>query len=107
MDIPGKGMASSVLNLGAFSSAEQTAILATAKAEYLGRITTGKVKGGGSSAQQYQMDVMSIDQLVDLINALTTELGLDCDTLTVRPDFNVFRGRGPFGSTFGAGGGQG
>lgn len=82
-------MAQPVLNFGAFSTTELTAMLAAAKAEYLARITTGRVKGGGSAAQQYQMDIMTVDELVRLLNGLTSALGLDfSDTIRVRPNFN-------------------
>jgi hypothetical protein len=102
VDISRKGMASSaVLNLGAFTPTELTALLTAAKAAYLSLITTGQVTGGGSLAQQYQMQRMSADDLIRLMNALTTELGLDSDTLTVRPDFNSARCQ-PFDNTFGA-----
>lgn len=91
-----------ILNFGAFSVTELNSMLTAAKAEYLGRITTGKVKGGGSAAQQYQMDVMTIDELVRLLNGLTGALGLDfADTIRVRPNFND-RGCLPSSSTFGA-----
>lgn len=95
-------MANAVLNLGAFSPSELTSMLTAAKAEYILRITTGRVRGGGSAGQQYQMDTMSIDQLVQLMNALTTELGLDNDTLSIRPDFNNTRLPVGDGSAFGS-----
>lgn len=91
-----------ILNFGTFSTTELNAMLVAAKAEYIGRITTGRVKGGGSAAQQYQMDVMSVDDLVRLLNGLTSALGLDfADTIRIRPNFN---GNAclPDGTTFGA-----
>lgn len=95
-------MASPILNPGAFSTDELNAMLTAAKAEYLGRITTGRVKSGGAAAQQYGMDIMSVDDLIRTINALTSALGLDFDeTLRVRPNFNN-RGCVPSQSTFGA-----
>lgn len=96
-------MPSSVLNLGAFTPTELQDLLTAAKAAYLSLITTGQVTGGGAAAQQYQMQRMSPDQLIQLMNAITTELGLDNDTLSVRPDFNTRQCWGA-GSTFGAGG---
>ncbi len=101
VDIRFNNMASAVLNLGAFSETELNALLVAAKAAYLSLITTGQITGGGSLAQQYQMQRMSADDLIRLMNALTTELGLDNDTLTVRPDFNTQRCQ-PFDNTFGA-----
>ncbi len=95
-------MASPILNPGAFSTAELTAMLTAAKAEYIGRITTGRVKSGGSAAQQYGMDIMTVDDLVRLINSLTSALGLDYDeTLRIRPNFNN-RSCVPDAATFGA-----
>lgn len=95
-------MADSVLNLGAFSAAELTSMLTAAKAEYLVRMNPGRVKSGGSAAQQYSMDVMSLNQLIDLINSLTTQLGLDSDNLLVAPNFNTNPAPNVLGSTFGA-----
>lgn len=95
-------MADSVLNLGAFTATEQADMLAAAKTEYLYRMTTGKVRSGSSAAQQYSMDVMSLNQLIDLINSLTTELGLDSDTLRIAPNFNTNNQAPVAGQTFGA-----
>lgn len=95
-------MADSVLNLGAFTATEQQDMLTAAKAEYIFRMTTGKVRSGSSAAQQYSMDVMSLNQLIDLINSLTTQLGLDSDTLTVAPNFNTNWASPVPGQTFGA-----
>lgn len=81
-------MPSPVLNLGAFTTAELTSMLAAAKVEYLARMSKGRVKGGGSAAQQYQMDVMTVDQLTELINSLTGQLGLDNPNIRARPNFN-------------------
>lgn len=81
-------------------------MLAAAQEEYLLRITTGRVRSGSSAAQSYGMDVMTVDDLVRLINGLTAQLGLDTDTVRARPTFNNY-GCAPSGSTFGAGGGQG
>ena len=81
-------------------------MLAAAQQEYLLRITTGRVRSGSSAAQSYGMDVMSVDDLVRLINGLTAQLGLDNDTVRARPTFNKY-GCAPDGATFGAGGGQG
>jgi hypothetical protein len=94
-------MANAVLNLGAFSPTELTAMLAAAKIEYLARMSQGRVKSGGSASQQYSMDIMTLDQLIQLMNSLTTELGLDNDTLTVRPNFNDTRLPIGEGSAFG------
>lgn len=96
-------MATAILNFGAFSTTDLNAMLVAAKAEYIGRITTGKVKGGGSAAQQYQMDVMTVDELVRLLNGLTSALGLDfADTIRVRPNFNTHSCYLPDRSEFGA-----
>ncbi len=89
-------MASPTIDFGAFSPAELTAMLTAAKAEYLGRITTGRVRQGGSAAQQYAMDIMTVDDLVRLINGLTSALGLSNVTTRVQPNFNPYGG-GRFG----------
>jgi len=94
MDTPPSGMPPPVLNFGSFTPTELQTRLDAAKEEYFTRMTTGRVKGGGSSAQNYQMDVMTTDHLVLLINGLTAALGLDfSDTLRARPNFNTSRGR--------------
>lgn len=82
------------LNFGAFTTAELTAWLTAAKAEYLNRMGTGRVKGGGSSAQNYQMELVTTEDLIRLINGLSAALGLDMsETIRARPDFNSSRGR--------------
>lgn len=81
------------LNFGSFTPTELTARLTAAKDEYFNRMGTGRVKGGGSSAQNYQVDVMTTEDLIRLINGLTAALGLDMsDTLRARPNFNTSRG---------------
>lgn len=81
-------MASPVLDFGAFSPDEQTAMLAAAKAELLVRMGTGRVRQGGSAAQQYGMELWSEDKLVTVINGLTAALGLSNVENRVRPNFN-------------------
>jgi len=78
-----------VLDFGSFSTAQQTAMLTAAQAEYLLRITTGRVRQGGSAAQSYGMDIMSVADLIRLINGLSQELGLNSDIVNVAaPDFS-------------------
>ncbi len=91
------------LNFGSFTPTELQTWLTAAKTEYLLRGTTGRVKGGGSSAQNYQMDTLSNEDLIRLINGLTSALGLDFgDTLRVRPTFNTSRGNcDPYGGEVG------
>lgn len=76
-------------------------MLTAAKAEYLVRMNPGRVKTGGSAAQQYGMDLLTVDQLIDTINMLTIQLGLDTDTLRVAPNFNT-SANGRVDNTFGA-----
>jgi hypothetical protein len=60
------------------------------------------VRSGGSAAQQYGMDIMTVEDLTQLLNGLTSALGLDfSDTLRIRPNFNQ-PGCLPDGTTFGA-----
>jgi hypothetical protein len=95
-------MASPVLDYGSFSPTQLTNMLTAAQAEYLLRITTGRVRSGSSAAQSYGLDVMTIDDLIRLINGLTAELGLSNTTTAAAPDFS----QGSFIpslSTFGAG----
>ena len=68
-------MAIPTLDFGAFSNAELQALLTAAKAEYLRRIT-GRVQTGSSAAQSYGLTIMSVDDLIKLINGLTDQLGL-------------------------------
>lgn len=93
-------MASPVLNLSAYSDAELAALLTAAKAALLAKIT-GVVQQGSSSAQSYSLQLMSVDELTRLINAITDQLGLDNVTIRVAPNFN---GGNPVPSsmTFGA-----
>lgn len=93
-------MASPVLNLSAYSDAELAALLTAAKAALLAKIT-GVVQQGSSSAQSYSLQLMSVDELTRLINALTDQLGLDNVTIRVAPNFNT-SGYIPNSTTFGA-----
>jgi hypothetical protein len=95
-------MPSPVLNFGAFSTADLQSMLTAAKAEYLVRMNPGRVRTGGSSAQQYGVDLMTLDQLTIFLNGITSALGMDnTDTLRTRPDFNNTRQSVVPGSTFG------
>ncbi len=96
-------MASPVLDYGSFSVAQLQAMLTAAQAEYLLRITTGRVRTGSSAAQSYGMDLMTLDDLVRLINGLTAELGLSDVNTTVSPNFGRNGDVIPAESTFGAG----
>jgi len=87
----------SVLNLAAFSTAEQQELLTAAKAEVLRRIT-GRVQQGSSTGQSYSMALYTPDELNRLINALTIALGLDNEMVFVRPDFS-HRGAGAWSGT--------
>jgi signal transduction histidine kinase len=97
-------MAIPVLDTGAFSNAELQTMLTTAKAEYLRRISDGAVTQGSSAAQSFGMTKMTVDDLVRLINSLTTTLGLDTAQVLVQPNFNTQRPPAPgcFDGTFGA-----
>lgn len=92
-----------VLDFGAYSPTELAALLTAAKAEYIVRLT-GKVQQGSSAAQSYGLTVMTVDDLIRLINGLTTALGLDNSTVVAQPNFNTPRTPAPgsLGSTFGA-----
>ncbi len=89
-------MASPVLDLGIYSPTELQNMLTAAKAEYLMRMT-GRVQQGSSAAQSYGMTVMTVDDLVRLMNGLGDALGLSNVTTTVSPNFshNCGRGVGP------------
>lgn len=80
-------MATPVLNPSAYSVAEQQALLTAAKAAYLEKIT-GQVQSGGSAAQNYSMMLMTVEDLIRLINSLTLALGLDNTVNQVTPNFN-------------------
>jgi hypothetical protein len=95
-------MASPVLNYGAFTNDELTAWLAAIKTEMMLRTSTGRVKTGSSSAQQYGLDTATWDDLVRTANGISAALGLDfVDTIRVRPNFNPAQ-RVPDATTFGA-----
>lgn len=87
-------MANPVLDLGAYSPDELTALLTAAKAEYLLRMT-GRVQTGASAAQSYGMQFMTVDDLVRLINGITAALGLQNVETRVGPNFNNTAGRFP------------
>jgi hypothetical protein len=80
-------MASPTLNLGAFSPTELQSLLVAAKAEYL-RALGGRMQQGSSAAQSYGLLVMSTDELIRLINSITSALGLDSGPFLVQPNFN-------------------
>lgn len=98
-------MASPVLDFGAFTPTELQSMLTAAKAELLVRMNPGRVRQGGSAAQQYGMDLMTYAELVSFLNGISTALGVNNPANTVSPNFNTRQNCGPFGSTFGAGGG--
>lgn len=79
-------LGASVINLSAFTTAEQNALLTAAKAEILLRLT-GRVVSGSSAGQQFSMTQYTTNQLNSLVNALTDALGLDIQETRVRPDF--------------------
>jgi len=93
-------MAAPVLNLSAYSSADLDTLLTAAKAALLQKIT-GTVQQGSSSAQSYSLQLMTVDELTRLINAITDQLGLDNVNTRVSPNFNP-AARCPDRSTFGA-----
>jgi hypothetical protein len=95
-------MASAILDFGAFSTAELTTLLTQAKAEYTLRLTTGRVRSGSSAAQSYGLDVMTIDQLIQLINGLSAQLGFSFGENRVQPNFSNAQPI-PEQSTFGVG----
>lgn len=77
-----------ILDPSIYSAAEQQTMLDAAKAEYLKRMT-GRVTQGSSAAQSYGMTTMSVDDLVRLMNALASALGLDARLVTrAQPDFS-------------------
>jgi hypothetical protein len=81
------GVADSIPNLDAFSTAELQALLTAAKLEILQRLT-GRVQSGSSTGQSYSMNQYSTADLNRLVNALTSQLGLDTSMTFVRPNFN-------------------
>jgi hypothetical protein len=95
-------MASPVLDFGAFSPTELQAYLTAAKAEYLLRLTTGRVQQGSSVSQSYGLNVISMDQLTTLINGLSAALGLTSVPDLVQPNFNTRGPCFPLQNTFGA-----
>ncbi|MDE2232432.1 MAG: hypothetical protein KGJ95_10300 [Candidatus Omnitrophica bacterium] len=80
-------MANPVLDFGSFTATEKTNLLASAKAEYLKRMT-GRVAQGSSAAQSYGLNLMDTLDIIRLINGLTIELGLPAAETRVRPNFN-------------------
>lgn len=81
-------MASPVLDLTIYNATELQEMLVTAKAEYLRRMTSGRVTQGSSAAQTYGMTVMSVDDLIRLMNGLGSALGLTNETVTASPNFS-------------------
>lgn len=82
-------MASPVLDLSIYSPTELQTLLTAAKAEYLKRMT-GRVTQGSSAAQSYGMTTMSVDDLIRLMNGISTALGLDASlNVRVQPNFNT------------------
>ena len=94
-------MATTTLDFGAFSPAEQLELLTTAKAEYIRRLS-GKVQTGSSAAQSYGLTMMTLDEIINLINGLSTSLGMVSVETRVRPNFNTNAGFVPDNNTFGA-----
>ncbi len=76
----------SVPNLSSFSPAQLQALLAAAQAEILQRLT-GRVQSGSSAGQNFAMNQYTTDELNRLVNALTSQLGLDTEMTFVRPNF--------------------
>lgn len=93
-------MATPTLNFGAYTPTELAALLTAAKAEYL-RALGGRIQQGSSAAQSYGLTTMTVADLVNLINGLTAELGLDTTNTRVSPNFNTHRGYCPDGTEFG------
>ena len=93
------GVATPVLNLAGYTTAELTALLTAAKAAMLAKIT-GVVQQGSSSAQSYSLQLMSVDELTRLINALTDQLGYEDPTVRVEPNFNTTGQPFPSSTTF-------
>ncbi len=77
-----------ILNLSAFTVAELQALLTAAKAELMIRLTGGRIASGAGTGSSYTMNMMSTDDLVRLIGAVTVELGLDDEMTFVRPNFS-------------------
>jgi hypothetical protein len=75
------------LDLGSFSNAEKTALLAAAKAELLRRNGIGSVQTGASAGQSFGMTKMTEDGLIRMINSLTVSLGYEDPIVQVRPNF--------------------
>ena len=82
-------MANPVLDLSIYSPTELQSLLTTAKAEYLRRMTTGRVQQGSSAAQSYGLTVMDLADLVRLMNGISDALGLSNINARVRPNFNT------------------
>lgn len=83
-------MATPVLDLSIYTPAELQTMLTTAKAEYLRRMTDGSVVQGSSAAQSYGMTKMTVDDLVRLMNGISSALGLDAGLATrAAPNFNT------------------
>jgi hypothetical protein len=80
----------STLDLGAFSSAEKSALLSAAKAEVLARFQ-GRVSSGSEGGGNFSVTLFSNDELTRLINALTEELGLSSVETRVRPTFTSWQ----------------
>lgn len=89
-------MATPVLNLGIYTPEELANIMTLAKAEYL-RVLSGRITQGSSAAQSYGLTVMSVEDLVRLLNALGEQLGLDATEDRIRPNFNRHGSVGPWG----------
>jgi hypothetical protein len=80
-------MATPTLDFGSFSSAQKTQMLAAAQAAYL-QAMTGRVQNGSAAAQSYGFNLMTVAELINLINGLTIELGLTDVQDMVRPNFS-------------------
>ncbi len=74
------------LDWGGFTTAEKQALFDAAKAEVLTRMT-GRVQNGSSAAQSFGMTQMTYNELVFLVNALSTELGYPQPETRVQPNF--------------------
>jgi hypothetical protein len=75
------------LDLGSFTFAEKTSLLAAAKAELLRRAGVGAVQTGASTGQSFSMTKYTEDGLIALINSLTVDLGFEQPIIQAKPNF--------------------
>jgi hypothetical protein len=77
----------SIPNLSSFSASQLQALLAACQNELLVRIT-GRISGGSSVGENFQMSLYTPEQLSELINAITFQLNLDTVEIRATPNFN-------------------